>query len=84
MWTKQAQHQNHQQMEVTGSSEAPDMMLELLLDIVYQNKFMPFTGLSKNLIIGHIHSARMTQPLIYNNIQKGETGLWWVKQYVVV
>lgn len=29
-------------MAMTGSSEAPDVMAELLLDIACQNKFTPF------------------------------------------
>lgn len=36
---------NHQQMAVMGSSEAPDVMAELLLDIACQNKFTPVEGL---------------------------------------
>lgn len=36
---------NHQQMAMMGSSEAPDVMAELFLDIACQNKFMPFKGL---------------------------------------
>lgn len=40
-------------MEAMGSSEVSDMIVELLLDIACQNKFMSFKGLHTNHIISH-------------------------------
>lgn len=40
MRAEQAEH--HQQMATMGSSAAPDVMAEPLLDVARQNKFTPF------------------------------------------